>query len=97
VKTIRVDERARREATAAAVWYAERGKMLGRRFRDELLAALSYAASHPLSCSPYLHGTRRTFLKKFPYFVVFLDWEEQIFVVAVVHAKRDEGYWATRI
>jgi hypothetical protein len=37
--------------------------MLGRRFRDELLAALIYAASHPLSCSPYLHGTRRVLLK----------------------------------
>jgi len=66
VKTVRVDERARREAREAAEWYTERGRMLGRKFRDELLAALFYAASYPLSCSPYLHGTRRVFLKKFP-------------------------------
>lgn len=97
MKTIRLDERARREAREAANWYAGRGRSLGGRFRDELLAALSYVASHPFSCSPYLHGTRRAFLKKFPYFVVFLDWEDQIFVVAVAHAKRREGYWEARI
>lgn len=97
MKTVRVDERARREAREATERYAERGRMLGRRFRDELLAALFYAASHPLSCSPYLHGTRRAFLKKFPYFVIFLDWEGLIFVVAVAHAKRREGYWKARI
>jgi hypothetical protein len=45
VKTVRIDERARREAREATEWYAERGRMLGRRFRDELLAALFYAAS----------------------------------------------------
>jgi predicted nucleic acid-binding protein len=45
VKTVRVDERARREAREATERYAERGRMLGRRFRDELLAALFYAAS----------------------------------------------------
>lgn len=97
MKTVRIDERARREAREAAEWYAERGRMLGRRFRDELLAALSYAASHPLSCSPYLHGTRRVLLKKFPYSVIFLDWKGSIFVVAVAHAKRREGYWKARI
>jgi plasmid stabilization system protein ParE len=97
VKTVRVDERARREAREAAEWYTERGRMLGRKFRDELLAALFYAASYPLSCSPYLHGTRRVSLKKFPYFVIFLDWEGRIFVVAVAHAKRREGYWKARI
>lgn len=97
MKTVRVDERARREAREATEWYAERGRMLGRRFRDELLAALFYAASYPLSCSPYLHETRRVFLKKFPYFVIFLDWDDRIFVVAVAHAKRREGYWKQRI
>jgi toxin ParE1/3/4 len=97
VKTVRVDERARREAREAAEWYTKRGRMLARRYRDELLAALFYAASHPLSCPPYLHGTRRVFLKKFPYFVVFLDWEGRIFVVAIAHAKRRPGYWAKRI
>jgi plasmid stabilization system protein ParE len=97
VKTVRVDERVRREAREATEWYAKRGRMLARRFRDELLAALFFAASYPLSCPSYLHGTRRVFLKKFPYFVVFLDWEGRIFVVAVAHAKRREGYWKARI
>ena len=97
MKPIQVDERARREAREAAEWYAERGRMLGCRFRDELLAALFYAASYPLSCPSYLHGTRRVLLKKFPYLVIFLDWEGRIFIVAVANAKWRVGYWRARI
>ena len=97
MKTLRIDQRARREANEVTVWYAERGRPLGRRFRDELLAAISFAAARPLLCSPYLHGTRRAFLKKFSYFIVFLDWQDEIYVIAVVHAKRREGYWKRRI
>jgi plasmid stabilization system protein ParE len=97
VKSLRLDNRARSEAKEAALWYAERGRALAARFRDELLAAITYAAVNPLLCPSYLHGTRRTFLKKFPYFVVFLDWHDEIFIVAVAHAKRREGYWKRRI
>ena len=97
MKEVRVDDRARREAREAAAWYADRGRLLGRKFRDELLAAISFAVARSSFCSPYLHGTRRAFLNKFPYFVVFFDWDEKTFVVAIAHAKRREGYWKHRI
>ena len=97
MKVLRIDQRARREAKEAAEKYAECGRALAARFGDELLAAFSFAAANPNFCPPYLHGTRRTFLKKFPYFVVFLDWQDEIFIVAVAHAKRHEGYWWRRV
>jgi plasmid stabilization system protein ParE len=97
VKVVRIDQRARREAKEAAKWYAGRGKALAARFGDELLAAFMFAAANPNLCPPYLHETRRAPLKKFPYFVVFFDWKDEIFIVAVAHAKRQEGYWRQRI
>ena len=97
MKALRVHEAARREANAATVWYAERSLASARRFRDELLAAFLSAAGHPLLYSAYLHGTRRVLLKKFPYFVVFFDWRDEIYIVAVAHAKRRPGYWKRRI
>jgi toxin ParE1/3/4 len=97
VKTLRIHEGARREANLATVWYAERSLSLACRFRDELLAGFSRAASFPLRYPSYLHGTRRVLLKKFPYFIVFLDWQDEVYVIAVAHAKLRPGYWKRRI
>lgn len=97
MKALRIHEGARREANLAIVWYAERSMSLARRFRDELLSAYSAAADSPSRYPSYLHGTRRVLLRRFPYFIVFLEWQDEIFVVAVAHAKRCPGYWRKRI
>lgn len=96
MKVLRIHEGARREANLATVRYAEINITLGRRFRDELLRAFSCAATTPLRQPSYLQGTRKVLLKKFPYFVVFLDWQDEVYVVAVAHAKRRPGYWRRR-
>jgi hypothetical protein len=62
-----------------------------------LLAGFSNATAFPLRYPFYLHGTRRVLLKDFPYFIVFLDWQDEVYVVAVIHAKRRPGYWANRL
>jgi len=97
VKPLRIHEGARLEANQATVWYAERSRPAARNFQRELLSAFSRAAHSPGRYRPYLHGTRRVLLKKFPYFVVFLDWQDEVFVVAVAHAKRRPGYWKARV
>jgi len=97
VKALRIHEGARREANQATVRYAERSLSAARRFRDELLAGFSSAAAFPLRYPSYLHGTRRVLLKKFPYFIVFFDWQDEIYVVAIAHAKRRPGYWKKRV
>jgi toxin ParE1/3/4 len=97
VKALRIHEGARREANQATVWYAERSLPAARRFRDELLAGFSSAAAFPLRYPSYLHGTRRVLIRKFQYFIVFLDLQDEVYVVAVAHAKRRPGYWKKRI
>lgn len=97
MKALRIHELALREANLATVWYAERNPTVARTFRDELLAGFSNAAAFPLRYPTYLHGTRRILLRKFPYFVVFFDWQDEVYVVAVAHAKRRPGYWKGRV
>ena len=97
MRSLRTHESARREANLATVWYAERSISLARRFRDELLSSFSKVAASPQHYPSYLHGTRRVLLKEFPYFVVFLDWHDEIYIVAIAHAKRRPGYWRGRI
>ena len=96
MKSLRIHEAARREAHLATVWYAERSIPVARRFRDDLLAGFHSAAASPLRYPTYLHGTRRVLLQRFPYFIVFFDWQDEIFIVAVAHAKRLPGYWKRR-
>jgi toxin ParE1/3/4 len=97
VKSLRIHEAARREANLATARYAEINIDLGRRFRDELLQAFSRAAAAPLRYSAYLHGTRRILLRKFPYFIVVLYFEDAVNILAVAHAKRRPGYWRGRV
>ncbi len=97
MKALRIHEDARREANLATVWYAERSISSARRFRDELLSIYSSIAASPHHYPSYLHETRRVLLKKFPYFIVFFDWQDEIYIVAVAHAKRRPGYWTNRL
>lgn len=97
MKGLRIHEAARREANLATVWYAERSISAARRFRDDLLTAFSSAAESPLRYPAYLHGTRRVVLRRFPYFIVFFDWQDEVYIVAVAHAKRRPGYWKKRV
>jgi toxin ParE1/3/4 len=97
VKALRIHEAARRETNQATAWYSKRSVPAARRFRDELLAGFARAATSPLQYPSYLHGTRRVLLKKFPFFIVFLDWQDEIYIVAVAHAKRRPGYWVRRV
>jgi len=62
-----------------------------------LLSGFNAAAAAPLRYPTFLHGTRRVFLKKFPYFIVFFDGQDEVTIVAVAHAKRRPGYWAKRL
>ncbi len=97
MKKVRTHRAAEREINEALLWYAEVNPMLWHRFQNEVLAAIDAAASHPLCYPTYLYGTRRVLLKDFPYLVVFLDWKDEIFVIAVTHGKRDVGYWKSRL
>ncbi|MGA7832558.1 MAG: addiction module protein [Terracidiphilus sp.] len=67
------------EAELDAAWNGE----IARRVRDELISAYKKAVASPLHFPCYLQGTRRVQLKRFPFFIVFLDWQDEIFIVAV--------------
>jgi plasmid stabilization system protein ParE len=84
VKVLRIHELARRDANQATVWYAERNPSAARRFWGELLGGFSNAAAFPLRYPSYLHGTRRILLRRFPYFIVFFDWQDEVYVVPLL-------------
>jgi len=96
VREIELHPEAVSEARAAREWYAERSPVVAQAFVDELERALERVGDRPEAWPPYLHGTRRYLLHRFPFLLVYRVSTGGLQVVAVAHAKRRPGYWAGR-
>jgi len=91
--------RAAREEFAAAVrWFEEQRAGLGAEFYDEVLATTARLEAFPESGSPISPDglTRRLFLPRFPYQIVYRLTPIEIVVLAVAHLKRRPNYWKDR-
>ena len=87
---------ARLEFLDEVAYYEAIEAGLGKRFRQSVEAAVALAVSLPLAGSPYKHGTRRVFARKFPFSIVYMVGENEIVIFAVAHFKRKPGYWRSR-
>ena len=81
-----------KEARAARERYLERSAEVADAFMAELDAAIERIEQGPSRWPPYLGGTRRYLLHRFPFFVVFREAALRIEIVAVAHARRRPGY-----
>lgn len=84
------------EVEAEWARYNDIHAMLGDAFTDSIEQALRLAREFPEMGSPYLHGTRRVFPKRFPHSLVYLHRNGEIYVVAVAPFKRKPAYWKSR-
>lgn len=87
---------ARLEFLDAVAYYESIEAGLGKRFQQSVEAAVALAISLPLAGSPYKHGTRRVYPKKFPFAIVYMVGENEIVIFAVAHFRRKPGYWKSR-
>ena len=90
-------EEALEEAEAAARWYAERSVAAAAAFSEEMDAAESAIARLPDAWPRYGHDTRRYLLRRFPFSVVYRAEPDRLLIVAVAHARRQPGYWKSRV
>ena len=98
MKPVHVHPEAEAEADGAFEWYLAQSESAAFGFDADLRDAFSALLRRSLlSCAPYLRGTRRVLLRRYPYFVVFRELPYEIQIIAVAHAKRRPGYWAGRL
>ena len=102
MKAVRLSEEAIDELLEAAVWYRTRRPGLESEFLAEFDRVLPLIGSSPASFPRLLDlpadlVIRRALLPRFPYAVILMDLAEQIWVLAVAHAKRRPGYWLDRV
>lgn len=70
---------------------------LGAEFAAEVRVAIDRARDNPYLGAPGDAETRRKLLQRFPYTLIYLVEDEQLYVVALMHQRREPGYWHTRV
>ncbi len=77
-------------------WYEGQSAGLGREFLRATEAVFAAVRRTP-AIYPVVRGrTRRAVLRRFPYGVFYIEHEEEVVVLAVVHSSRNPERWQSR-
>ena len=88
---------ARQELQDAVRFYERKSVGLGAEFAEEVRTAVDQIVHHPSWGAPSSVGTRPRMLRRFPYSIIYLHEPGSIEIIAVVHQRRDPGYWQDRL
>jgi len=78
------------EIKAAAAWYEERCPGLGDQFVEAVRAMVRSVQRTPLRYAIRFEDLRRANLTRFPYSVWFFVHGDGVYILAVLHHKRDQ-------
>lgn len=88
---------ARREFLKEVVYCNEQEQGLGIAFAQEVEEATARALAFPDAGSPASKSTKKVFVNRFPFSVVYRVDNEGIVIFAVAHHSRKPEYWASRV
>ena len=93
-RTVSIRDAAEEELAAALEWYEARVPGTGARLLDHVRTALaSLAEGVDGSPHPFVEGTRRLLVQRFPYAIAFVADADHVEVLAFEHLRRRPGYW----
>ena len=84
---------ARNESLEIFNYYFERSEQAANRFLECLEAATLWLSKHPATGKPLSARTRLYLMKTFPYLVVYRIESDAIWIIGVVHERRDPKNW----
>jgi hypothetical protein len=85
------------EFAAAFVYYTDIDPDLGFRFYRVIERLILDVCAYPDRYREFDPPARRHFSSEFPYGVVYMVKPDYVWIVAVMHMKRDPGYWRKRL
>jgi toxin ParE1/3/4 len=97
VKSIRLSSEATTELVDSVNFYEKRLKGLGAAFVVEFERAVQLIQKHPESGRFLGNRFRQVLTNRFPYAIIYLERDQNIFVIAVAHTSRKPGYWKDRL
>ena len=97
MRSITILHEAEAELWEAVAYYEERSAGLGLDFVAEVEASIKAVRDVPERWPLRPDGTRRYLTPRFPYVMVYLYFQDHVWVIAIAHCKRRPGYWSDRI
>ncbi len=85
------------EFAGAVRYYSEISPELGVRFYREMERLFVEVCVDPERFRKFDPPVRRHFSRDFPHAVIFLPKDDFVWIVAVLHMKRQPGYWRERL
>lgn len=86
-------EAARAESLEAFDYYQQRSELAANRFIQSLQKATNWLSCYPTTGKPLSARTRRNLMKTFPYLVIDRITPEALWIIGIVHEKRDPTHW----
>jgi len=96
VRRVEFHPEAYMEAEDARSWYETKSPGLGMTFIGAVQMAVDAVRDSPEMWSPYKYGSRRFFLRRFPFSLIYRHDTAKIQIIAVAHLHRKPGYWKNR-
>jgi toxin ParE1/3/4 len=97
MKPVIFHPQAEEELVAVIDYYDNQRDGLGAEFQAEVEQATQRIAQLPTAGT--LHndaGVRKRLVRRFPYTIFYIEFDESIWIAAVAHQKREPDYWAHR-
>ena len=85
------------EFVQAIEYYEEREEGLGQDFAVEVYSAIERAVAYPKAWPILKEDVRRSLVRRFPYGILYAEQDKEIYIVAVMHLRRNPDYWKNRI
>ncbi len=85
------------ELSAAVEYYESCQRGLGFDFALEVHATVQRTAEHPCAWPMLEDPIRRCLTNRFPYGVLYTELDNRIYILAVMHLRREPNYWKHRL
>jgi len=85
------------EYVEAIRWYASKSESVADRYEREVSLALERIADAPNRWPSHDDMHRKLLIRRFPYVLIYREFEGRVWIVAVAHGHRRPGYWKDRI
>ena len=88
---------AKEELDGAVAYYEQCQPGLGLEFAEEVYATIARIIQYPNAWSTLSKNSRRCWVNRFPYGVIYQIESRTFRIIAVAHLHRRPGYWKERI
>ncbi|MGZ9151241.1 MAG: type II toxin-antitoxin system RelE/ParE family toxin [Nitrospira sp.] len=88
---------AEEEMIAAAQYYQQQSAGLGSEFLSEVERTVAAILAYPEAAPSVKKDIRRRLLKRFPFGILYSVAADEVVIVAIMHLRRQPGYWEDRL